>query len=299
MSNYSIKDLEQLTGIKAHTIRIWEKRYNLVSPERTDTNIRYYTDEQLKRLLNLSLLNKNGYKISKLATMADSDLCAEVNKLNSGLTDNALQIEHLITAMINIDEASFSQILNKAIVKNGFEETLQSLIFPFLERVGVLWLTGVINPAREHFVSAILKQKIFAAYEKIIAPLEPSAPIAVLSLHEKEYHEITLLIGNYIAKRLGYKTIYLGQSVPFSSLADVVQFTKPKVLITNFVTSQEDNYIESYLKKISEHFPEVSILAGGFQMKGLNISLPNNVFKVTNAPELKDTLIHLKERKLS
>jgi DNA-binding transcriptional MerR regulator len=299
MSNYSIKDLEQLTGIKAHTIRIWEKRYNLVSPERTDTNIRYYTDEQLKRLLNLSLLNRNGHKISKLATMSDIDLCAEVTKLNSGLTNNALQIEHLITAMVNIDEASFSQVLNKAMVKNGFEDTLQTLIFPFLERVGVLWLTGVINPAREHFVMAILKQKIFAAYEKIIHTPEPNAPIAVLSLHEKEFHEITLLISNYIAKRLGYTTIYLGQSVPYDNVVDVLNFTKANVLITNFVTSQEDNYIESYLKRISHDFPDIAILTGGFQIINLNISLPKNVFKVINANELKEKLIYLKERKLS
>lgn len=290
MSQYSIKDLEQLTGIKAHTIRIWEKRYNIVSPERTDSNIRYYNDKQLKRLLNISLLNKNGYKISTLATMTQDELYNAVSNLETGLNDQALQLEHLIAAMINIDEYSFNETLTKAIVKNGFEETLQNLIFPFLERVGFLWLTGVINPAREHFVSNILKQKIYNAYERLLLPLENNAPIVILALHENEYHEITLLISNYIAKKLGYKTIYLGQSVPYDSLYDVLKFTESNLLITNFVTAQEESFISSHLNKIVSQFPKITILAGGHQIKNNALNLPPNIIKTTSAQELKKAL---------
>lgn len=263
MSRYSIKDLEQLTGIKAHTIRIWEKRYNIVSPERTDTNIRYYNDMQLKRLLNVSLLNKNGFKISKLASMSNDELCKAIDNLDSGLSNQALQIEHLISAMVSIDEVSFNQTITKSMVKNGFEYTLFNLIYPFFDRVGLLWLTGVINPAREHFVSSIIKQKIYTAYDKIITPIAKDAPVAILSLHENEFHEITLLISNYIARKLGFKTIYLGQSVPYESLADVLQYTKSNLLITNFVTAQDGKFIESYLQKIATDFPKLTVLAGG------------------------------------
>ncbi|MDD2564551.1 MAG: MerR family transcriptional regulator [Salinivirgaceae bacterium] len=293
MSRYSIKDLEQLTGIKAHTIRIWEKRYNIVSPERTDTNIRYYNDMQLKRLLNVSLLNKNGFKISKLASMSNDELCKAIDNLDSGLSNQALQIEHLISAMVSIDEVSFNQTITKSMVKNGFEYTLFNLIYPFFDRVGLLWLTGVINPAREHFVSSIIKQKIYTAYDKIITPIAKDAPVAILSLHENEFHEITLLISNYIARKLGFKTIYLGQSVPYESLADVLQYTKSNLLITNFVTAQDGKFIESYLQKIATDFPKLTVLAGGFQIANQSLTLPSNVMKTQSAEELKENLTHI------
>ncbi len=296
MTTYSIKDLEQLTGIKAHTIRMWEKRYNLIAPERTDSNIRFYSEEELRRLLNISLLNKNGQKISKLASLSNLELCEMVNSLNSELSDKSHQIDLLTRAMINLDENGFNRTLNKAIVKNGFEETLQNLVYPFLEKVGVLWQTGIINPSREHFVSAILKQKIYTAYDRILASPGETAQSIVFALNDREYHELSLLIGNYIAKRLKYNTVYLGQAVPYSSLKEIIEYTGSNILVTNFITSQEEKYIINYLKRISSDFPTLMILAGGHQIQIANYSLPENVIKINDATMFKNVLKNMENQ---
>lgn len=290
MAIYSIKDLEQLTGIKAHTIRMWEKRYNVVTPERTDTNIRHYNEEQLKRLLNISLLNKNGQKISKLATLSDSELCKEVNKLNAECSDKSLQINQLVKAMINIDEAEFTHTLNKLIVKNGFEETIIEVICPFLQQLGVLWQTGAINHLCKYFVSTILKQKIYAAYDKILISPDKNAQTIVFALNEKEYHELSLLIGNYIAKRLGYNTVYVGQAVPYSNLCEIIEHTKCEIFVTNFISPQDKKHIENYLKRLSSDFPNLKILASGCDIQTKGNDLHKNVIQIHDSIMLKKRL---------
>jgi len=290
MAIYSIKDLEQLTGIKAHTIRMWEKRYNVVTPERTDTNIRHYNEEQLKRLLNISLLNKNGQKISKLATLSDSELCSEVNKLNAECSDKSLQINQLVKAMINLDENEFTHTLNKFIVKNGFEETLIEVVCPFLQQLGVLWMTGSISPLCKYFVSTILKQKIYAAYDKILISPNKNAQTIVFALNEKEYHELSLLIGNYIAKRLGYRTVYVGQAVPYSNLCEIIERSKCEIFVTNFISPQDKKHIENYLKKLSTDFPNLKILTSGFDIQTKNNNLPKNVIQIHDSVMLKKRL---------
>ncbi len=290
MAIYSIKDLEQLTGIKAHTIRMWEKRYNVVTPERTDTNIRHYNEEQLKRLLNISLLNKNGQKISKLATLSDSELCKEVNKLNAECGDKSLQINQLVKAMINLDEAEFNHTLNKLIVKNGFEETIIEVVCPFLQQLGVLWQTGTISPLCKYFVSTILKQKIYAAYDKILVSPNENAQTIVFALNEKEYHELSLLIGNYIAKRLEYNTVYVGQAVPYSNLCEIIERTKCDFFVTNFISPQDKKNIENYLKRLSSDFPNLKILASGCDIQTKGNDLPKNVIQIHDSIMLKKRL---------
>lgn len=294
MAIYSIKDLEQLTGIKAHTIRMWEKRYNIVTPERTDTNIRHYNEEQLKRLLNISLLNKNGQKISKLATLSDSELCKEVNKLNAECGDKSLQINQLVKAMINLDEAEFNHTLNKLIVKNGFEETIIEVVCPFLQQLGVLWQTGTINPLCKYFVSTILKQKIYAAYDKILISPNENAQTIVFALNEKEYHELSLLIGNYIAKRLGYNTVYVGQAVPYSNLCEIIERTKCDFFVTNFISPQDKKHIENYLERLSSDFPNLKILASGCDIQTKGNDLHKNVIQIHDSIMLKKRLKEFK-----
>ena len=153
MSTYSIKDLEQISGIKAHTIRIWEKRYNIVSPLRTNTNIRFYTDGDLKRLLNVSILNRNGFKISNIVRLSKEEILRSVMETSISYMNFESQIENLVIAMIDMDEIKFEKTLSNSILKLGFEETVSNIIFPFLEKTGILWQIGTINPAQEHFIS--------------------------------------------------------------------------------------------------------------------------------------------------
>ncbi|MFN3939151.1 MAG: MerR family transcriptional regulator [Chitinophagales bacterium] len=164
-SIYSIRDLERLSGIKAHTIRIWEQRYGILKVSRTSTNIRFYNDDELKYLLSLALLNRSGWKISKLAKMSRSEISEAVDKLAELDTDFRVQIEALVEATLNFDETKFEKILNTSILQIGFEETMKKLIFPFLEKLGVLWVSGAMMAAQEHFITQLIRQKILVGID--------------------------------------------------------------------------------------------------------------------------------------
>ena len=174
-ARYSIKDLEILSNIKSHTIRIWEKRYDLLNPERTDTNIRYYSNDDLKKLLNISFLNKQGIKISKIVEMTENEIKEAVHALNLSDSDNETYIENLIVAMIDLNEETFQKVFNAASNQLGFEAAMTDVIFKFFVQIGVMWQVGAINPAQEHFVSNIVRQKIIAATEELNYQPEPSA----------------------------------------------------------------------------------------------------------------------------
>jgi DNA-binding transcriptional MerR regulator len=286
---YSIKDLERLTGIKDHTIRIWEKRYKIIEPDRTDTNIRTYCDEDVKKLLNIAVLNKHGMRISKLAEMTERELREKVVGLNVGLNTSSVQIEHLIISMIDLDEIKFESVLNRSIIKNGFEETVKTLLFPFFDRVGVLWQTGSINPAQEHFVSNLVRQKLFVATDRIVPESNVKAPTFVFFLHDHELHEIGLLFYHYIAKKWGMKTIYLGQIVPFDDLKLVYNKVKPQYLFSTFTSSMEEGWIKKYLNDLSKEFSDIKIFASGYQMAGIK-SLPENVIPVKDIDGFKEEI---------
>jgi len=162
MAQYSIKDIELLSGIKAHTLRIWEQRYALLTPMRTDTNIRYYSDEQLKKILNVSLLNRNGYKISRIAIMSDADLKQQVTEITQQHQTPDDLLDALTQSMIDFDETGFEKFLSVAVIKYGFEDAFSRIVFPFLIRTGVLWSTGAVVPVQEHFISNLIRRKIMA-----------------------------------------------------------------------------------------------------------------------------------------
>ena len=168
MAYYSIKDLEKLSGIKAHTLRIWEKRYNLVEPKRTETNIRYYDDEDLKKVLNVALLNRNGLKISHIAGLKTEEINSKISDLSKGNQDSESVIDNLVISMIELDEKKFEKILSRTIMQAGFEETILYTIYPFFQKIGLLWQTGAINPAQEHFISNLVRQKLIVAIDGII-----------------------------------------------------------------------------------------------------------------------------------
>ena len=201
MIRYSINDLEKITGIKAHTIRIWEKRYEVVTPKRTPTNIRYYNDEDLLRLLNISTLNKHGFKISDIVSMSPDEMCEKIRDISRTSTDFEGQINSLIVAMIELKEEVFEKVLSSTILKIGFEKTVTQVLYPLLEKIGVLWQIGTINPAQEHFLTNLIRQKMIVAIDGQNESPAADAKTFLLFLPEKEWHELGLLFYSYLLKK--------------------------------------------------------------------------------------------------
>jgi MerR family transcriptional regulator, light-induced transcriptional regulator len=214
MSSYSVAQVETLTGIKAHTLRVWERRYNFLHPKRTSTNIRYYSDEQLRKLLNIGILVRHGYRISQLDQMSDDEINALITEILANPSEeNGNEIKGLTLSMLSMNEEEFDKIFSRQLMHKGLLSTITDLIYPFLRHVGVLWSTKKAMPAQEHFISNLIRQKIISAIENL--PLAPAAaPAILLFLLEGEDHEIGLLLATYIAKDLGWRVCYLGQNVP-------------------------------------------------------------------------------------
>jgi DNA-binding transcriptional MerR regulator len=283
MAHYSIKDLEQLSGIKAHTLRIWEKRYSLLEPKRTSTNIRFYDDEDLKRILNVALLNRNGTKISHIAELGEDEISCRISDLAKAHPDTASQIDNLVVSMIEMDEKKFEKALSKSTALRGFEDTVLHLIYPFFEKIGILWQTGVVNPAQEHFVSNLIRQKLIAAIDKLVENEKTDARRFIMYLPEGEMHEISLLFYYYLAKKRGQKVVYLGQSVPFKDLSTVTQIKPCDYILTAFSSSFSGIDINSYLDHLSESFPKQKIYFSSFEFENMSRNFPDNVQRVKNA----------------
>lgn len=287
MSSYSIKDLERISGIKAHTIRIWEQRFNIISPNRTETNIRHYNDEDLKCILNIGILNTYGYKISKIAKMPKAEITASVLEITGNNFDANVQIDNLIIAMAEMDEDRFEKFLSANILRNGFEKTFLEIIHPFMVKVGILWLTNSINPAQEHFISNLVRQKLIAAIDGIAHQSKPNGKKCLLYLPENELHEINLLFANLVLKKLGYKTIYLGQSVPYNDIKMVCDLHHPDYILTIFTCSLTEMSIEEYIEKICNDFPAQQLLVSGFQFINQQIKFPPKAKLFLTPQELK------------
>lgn len=277
MGQYSIRDLERLTGIKAHTIRIWEKRYGLIEPERTNTNIRAYCDAELKKLLNISILNRNGFKISKIARLSQEEITQNINKLNESQADTESFIENLAIAMIDIDEQKFEKILSRAILQFGFEDTIIRIINPFFVRIGIMWQTGSINPAQEHFVSNLIKQKLMVAIDSQLFTDIQNSKTFILFLPEGEMHELTLLFSNYLLRKRGHRVIYLGPSVPFNDLIEIDYIKPADYLLTSFITATAYTDLKEYLQKLAQQFSRKTIYITGEQIASYPDRLPDRV----------------------
>lgn len=288
MSNYSIKDLEQLSGIKAHTLRIWEQRYNIINPKRTDTNIRTYDDNDLKLVLNIALLKDHDYKISEIAKLSLEELSKEVLAISDKQLNYPDQIHALTIAMIDIDEERFEKIMSTNILQFGFENTMINIIYPFLSRIGTLWVTGSIGPAQEHFITNLIRQKIIVAIDgQIIKPTADSKKY-ILYTPEGEFHEIPLLFANFILRARNNKVIYLGQSMPFSELQFICQHHKPDCLFAVITSTPGQDEIQQYVNKLGDSFPDVKILLTGYQVIAQGLDLPKNAEVVNNVRQLME-----------
>jgi len=288
MAFYSIKDLEKISGIKAHTIRIWERRYNLIEPQRTATNIRYYNDEDLKRILNVSILNQNGYKISKIAQMSDVQLRDRVIDLCLDTHNSDVQIESLLVAMLEMEESKFSNVLTNSIIKQGFESTVETILFPFLDRIGILWQAGTINPAQEHFISNLIRQKLIVAIDTEMQNFIPKADkTIVFFLPENEMHEIGLLFYSWVARKEGYNVVYLGASVPTKDLNVVVEVRKADAMFTSFVSALKKEELETLMNEIVDVIPKIPVFVMGLQVKELEPVMPKTFVVISSSTEFK------------
>jgi MerR family transcriptional regulator, light-induced transcriptional regulator len=285
---FSIKDLEKLSGIKAHTLRIWEQRYGILKPERTDTNIRWYCNDKLKHLLNVTFLYEHGYKISKIALLQPADVIAEVNRIVDSEVNVCDQVRGLMLSMVELDEQRFEKIILNNIQHQGFRHTMENIVFPFLDKIGVMWQTNIINSAQEHFISNLIRQKLIAAIENLISPENNYAKKFLLFLPDGEMNELRLLYFNYLLNSEGHHVTYLGQSVPLADLKRIMEIREAEVLISAFgrMTAEPCAFIE----ELSLSFPKTSIFIACSQLVDKTESLPENVRCFCNHKDLVESL---------
>jgi DNA-binding transcriptional MerR regulator len=262
MAEYKIKDLVTLTGIKAHTLRMWEKRYDLLSPGRTKTKIRSYTDEDLVKLLNVSILYESGLKISKIAEYSEIDLRVKVKGIyDKDQSFNAV-VSLMVQSMVDIDCDTFDRVLTNTIQKEGLEMVYKNYLVSFLNRIGVLWVVGTVNPVQEHFVSSIIRQKIIVETDKL-PNIDKRRFDAVLFTPEGEHHEISLLFYNYLLKKRNFRTLYLGTNLPVLDLKNNLPSTNPKNLVLSMVANMSEEFYNDYLTKLVNEVNLPIFIGGG------------------------------------
>ncbi|MGB1452419.1 MAG: MerR family transcriptional regulator [Crocinitomicaceae bacterium] len=280
MAEYKIKDLENLTGIKSHTIRIWEKRYRILSPDRTDTKIRTYSDSELTHLLTVSMLNRNGIKISKIAKLSQEDM----NKLLWDIKVNKepeYSMDKLLLSLVSLDEELFKETLANLLETEGLEKTFTDHLIPFLDRIGIMWLIGSVNPAQEHFMSNLIRQKIISEIDKQEIPVSTEKSV-LMYLPEHEWHEMSLLFYHFLLRSKGVPTFYLGQSLPYDSLVECIEKLKPNYILSSWLTAVDGKLVVGYFKKLKSDYPNLDVFAGGPQIK-------------TNSTELKKYIIEVND----
>ncbi len=277
MSTYSIKDLEHLSGIKAHTLRIWEQRYGLIQPKRSEGNIREYSDHELRLILNVSLLNKAGYKISRIAEMNEKQIEEAVATLLQEATAGDTLIDALVLSMNELNEVRFEKTFSTAILHQGFEQAMLTVVLPFLRRIGVMWQVGTITPAQEHFISNLIRQKMIVAIDGVVPATQPFSSRVVLYLPEDEMHEIPLLFIYYILKIRGYQVVYLGQSVPLQDLVSIVDYYKPEMLFSVFTSQPDQEIMPAHISLLQSKLSNVKCYLSGYQINAQNITSSKNI----------------------
>ena len=281
MDKFTIKDIENLSGIKAHTIRIWEQRYSFLKPSRTDTNIRYYSNDDLKTILNISILNKYGYKISHINKMSADDVQTRVAELNIAGAQQERIVNELIQKMVDLDTHGFEKLLDKQIATNGIEKTILRVVFPFFERIGILWQTGHINPAQEHLITNIIRQKLITGIDQA-RPILKLKKSFLLFLPEREHHELGLLLVYYLLKKSGADVFYIGANVPLKDAQFVADIKKPDYVYIHLTSTSAGFNFEKFLTQLNERISRPKIIISGYVTHGYKKSLPKNViFKHT------------------
>jgi len=292
MHAFTIKDLENLSGIKAHTIRIWEQRYHFLNPSRTDTNIRYYSNDELKTLLNIALLNKFGFKISHIDRMSPSEMSERILSLSTLEARQEKLVNDLIRFLVDTDIEGFEAVLSDYIQLHGIGQAIQQIIFPFLDRVGTLWMTSQVNPAQEHIVTNLIRQKLIAGIEKI-HPLKLRQQTAVLFLPEGEFHELGLLFVQYLLKSRGVKLIYLGANMPIADLEYLVKLKSPDFVYTHLTSVSGNFNFEKFLQELHQKIPQTPLIISGLLTHQFHKTLPAQIQFKRSMQEVIDFMDNL------
>ena len=289
MNAFTIRDLENLSGIKAHTIRIWEKRYDFLRPGRSQTNIRYYGSEELKTLLNYALLNKHGYKISAIVDMSPAAIREKILALTSFEAKHERMINALLGAMVEMDAAIFENVIDDHISEHGIEDTIKHLLFPFLQKIGILWMTSHVRVAQEHLVSNIIRQKLIKGIEDINISIR-SENTVVLFLPDGEYHELGLLYVYYLLKVKGTNIIYLGADVPIEELEYVCKIKQPRYLYTHLTSLPSRFNFEKYLSTITNRIGGTMLMISGNVTQTYKKKIPGGISFLKSLEEVVDRL---------
>lgn len=287
MNAFTIKDIENLSGVKAHTIRIWEQRYNFLKPQRTQTNIRYYSNEELKTILNIALLNKYGFKISHINKMDSAEINRKLFSLSHHYAQQERIINELISHMVDLDIDLFEELLNGQIEEKGIDKVINDTVFPFLEKIGILWVTNNINAAQEHLVTNIIRQKFLVGIETAVSQIK-SEKLALLFLPEGEFHELGLLYVFYLLKNRGVKVLYLGADVPLVDLEFIVKAKKPDYLYTHLTSLAVNFNTERLLNNLHSKITDVPILISGPFTVSYKKAIPSNIHFKKSLEEVKE-----------
>lgn len=287
MNAFTIKDIENLSGVKAHTIRIWEQRYDFLKPQRTGTNIRYYSNDELKTILNIALLNKYGFKISHINKMDHAEINHKLISLSHLYAQQERIVNQLISYMVDLDVDAFEELLDEQIGAKGIEKTINEIVFPFLEKIGILWVTNNINPAQEHLVTNIIRQKLLVGIETTVSQIK-SEKAALLFLPEGEFHELGLLYVFYLLKNRGVKVLYLGADVPLPDIDFIVKAKKPDYLYTHLTSLAGNFNIEKFLNNLHSKINDIPVLISGPFTVNYKKSIPPNFQFKKSLQEVKD-----------
>ena len=291
MSSYTIKDLEKISGIKAHTIRIWEQRYNFLQPQRTETNIRSYSADELKVILNVSLLNKYGFKISHIDKMSSEQMEDKIMSLSQLDAQKERVVNALIKEMVSLNMVAFERQLDLYIGQKGIEKAINEIIFPYLERVGILWVTNHINPAQEHLATNIVRQKIILGIERL-TPLLTYTKRIVLFLPEGEYHELGLLYVHFLLKQKGIYVDYLGTNVPIVDLKYLTEFKKVDYLYCHITMPSRNFKFDKFFTNLSTINQQIPIILSGLMIQEYKGKISPNIHLKRS---LSETIAFLQE----
>jgi len=293
VGRFSIRDIENITGIKAHTIRIWEQRYNLVVSRRTDTNIRFYDDKDLCTFLNIANLTENGYRISEVAKMSPEEMVSKISSLSADHNNPCILVNSLTESMLEFDQERFSQTIFNCTENHGLINTMEETLFPFLRKVGFMWQADLISPAHEHFVTNLIKARIINAIESLPEPPMEKAKRFLLFLPINEFHEIGLCYAHYLIKQSGNKVLFLGQSVPYPDLRITSEKFDPHFCLTTLTSLQTDGNLVNTIDDLLKHLPFWPLIISGPQVAHAEVPFRERLSIFRSLGDLKEFLTNL------
>ena len=292
VNRFSISDIAAITGIKSATLRIWEQRYNIIHAKRTVTNIRYYDDFDLRIFLNIACLIESGVKISEIAELTESEIAEKIQALKITNDQSAVIVQQLIAHTLNLNENQFKIIIQDCIQEFGAEETMLQFIYPFLNRIGVLWQTGLIGPAHEHFASSLIKQRLIVAIDELPIPENDEHNNLLLFLPEGEFHEIALLLSQFIVRSKGFPSLYLGQNLPIPYVQEVAQSYQPKYILTVFTADLGLEPLAEKMRQMLESFPDATVLIAGAAISAHKPLVQPRCIPLIEVNDLHDFLVN-------